>query len=205
MILTRNFKIILSSFLCFFTSIFSILIFLVLSLPKSEPLSFVIKDIFIEVGKSTSIDYDINYHDAEVFFSVSNTSIAVIEENKVVALSEGETTLRGSATYNGQICYASCNIVVHSPPKQTYSVIIDIINEGFYENNTLFANAKTCFTMSIIDKDMVEQNIQDLIFDNRYLTQEFKYFYLKNDFEGVLNFYSPSINFYFEITVKKIQ
>ncbi len=205
MIFTRNFKIILSALFCFLVSIFSCLAFLLFSVPKAQPLTFTIKDIYLEIGESIYIDYEVNYDDAEVFFSIANTSIALVENNKVVALSEGSTYLRGSASYNGEVCYAGCNIVVSAQHKQNYSFIVSVLNGGYYENNTIFSQNNTYFTLTVVDKNNTEQDIQDILYDTDCISQEFKIFYLDNNFEGVLHFECPSINFSFDITVKKFQ
>lgn len=206
MIFTRNFKIILSTFSCFLASVFSLLIFLLLSAPKPEILSFTIKDIYLEVGESTNIDYDINFYDAEIFFSISNSSIAKLDGNKVTAIGEGETYLRGSATYNGQVCYAGCNIIVTSPPKSSYHFEIVILsdNGSYFENNTIFMNNSLAFTISVYDDKNVLQDLTDIKFDTNFVQQEFKTFFISPNYEGVLVFELPSINYYFEIFVKNL-
>lgn len=206
MCFSRNFNMLLSTLICFFVSVFSVLFFLIFSTPLEEQLSFEVYDIVLTVGENDYIKYDVNYANAEVFFSVADSSIAAIQDNKIVALKAGVTSIRGSATLGKQVSYCGATITVLDTPMENYKFDIIVKSGGYFSDNTIFLTGDIGFEVIMFDSKGELQNLDNLKFASSCtsLKQEIKFYYLKYGDEGNITFFHEQTNFSFTIYVKSL-
>lgn len=86
---------------------------LIFLLPKPVKLSISAEDIFLNVGETKTIKYDINKK-ATVTFDISDDKVAKVSNFSIVGEQSGETTLKIIAFVGKESCICVCNVSVSS-------------------------------------------------------------------------------------------
>lgn len=209
----KRFQVILCGLICLFVSTATVLTFTVLSQNNSQPFSFAINSIILNVGESKLIGYELSVTEAEVKFEIADPNIAILEGQSIRALQVGKTILRASATFQDQIVYSSCEVIVHQKEEndkpKTYTHELLIKSGATYQEDTLYVQDTACF--EILIEDNYEKNIasNDLVIRQYstgvYITKQFCAYYLSASTSGYIDFYLPEVNYEFVIHVVALQ
>ena len=212
MSISRNFKLIMGALICLLLSISAMLgIYLFYNHEKTN-LTFTLPNkLDLYVGQTTSIVYETNMPEAKFSFIVADPQIASITENNITALKEGTTILRATASFDGQVCYASSTITVTSNPAPTpsnYNFSIEPENNCTYDNGILFLISEMAsFKLVITDinnqiYDYSSVNVKIDCSENINITKEIEYFIISASNEGFIKFDIDEIGLVFSIPIK---
>ncbi len=111
-------------YLVFIPIIAVLLIGIIYNITKDDDtLELEVYDIKVEVNEWIEIVYKINIEDAVCTFKTSDDSIAIVEDNYIVGVSEGETELIVTATYGNSLIRSKSSVIVFTETGESEIVV----------------------------------------------------------------------------------
>lgn len=109
----QKFYSILSVGICLLTCLLSFVIYFALKPNRSKADALIsVADINLKAGESAEIEYELLFNDAHVEFSITDESIARVEDLSVQALKQGVTFLSAKVSRNGTVYFAIAQVKV---------------------------------------------------------------------------------------------
>lgn len=180
-----------------------------LSQNNSQSFSFAIDSIIVNVGESKLIGYELSVTEAEITFEIADPNVAIVEEQSIRGLRPGKTILRASATFQDQIIYSSCEVIVRAKEEidqpKTYTHELLIKSGAIYQEDTLYVQEIACVEILIEDNQEKHVASNDLIIRQHSagvsITKQFCAYYISASTSGYIDFYLPEANYEFMIQI----
>ncbi len=104
----------------------------------------------MQVGQIKPLPLEVSYQEAQLCYQIENSSIVMIKNNKITALSAGETMVKVEAEYQGK--QAFCSFVVSVASDGLGYALTENDNCKIY-NNKIYLTSSSCqFSLSVYDQ-----------------------------------------------------
>ncbi len=107
---------------------------------KAPTLSLSAKPIVVEVGNSKIVEFTCSNDKADIEFEIDNDSIAYVDDNKIIGLKIGSTTLKIKAELGNESSFINVNVIVI---ENSELPVVDLPND---------------ITLYLLDKDIDSAN-----------------------------------------------